>query len=120
MVNQLEVHPYLPQTALVESCRARNIRCMAYCPFASGMTGLLEDPIVTSIGRVYGVGASTVVTAWHVQRGITPVPKSTKPNRIATNMTPPHFTLTASQMSAITALGDSNPYRVCPDPGKLL
>ena len=76
--------------------------------------------MLVEIGAGYGVGASAVVTAWHVQRGITPVPKSTKPHRIATNMTPPQFALKAAEMDAITALGSATPYRVCPDPGSIL
>jgi len=50
---------------------------------------------------------------------VTPVPKSTKPARVATNLAVPAFTLTPEQMAAIAALGAKD-FSVCPRPEDIL
>jgi len=77
--------------------------------------------VITAIAAAKGdeVTPSAVVLQWHLQRGITPVPRSTNRGRLLANLTPPSFALTPSEMSAITALG-ATPHRVCPDPALIL
>ena len=92
---------------------------MAYCPLGSGVCSILEDASIAAIAAVHNSTPGAVVLAWHVQRGITPVPKSTTPHRIATNLTMPTFTLSAEEMAAIATLGGKE-IRVCPDISTIL
>ena len=69
-VVQVESHPYLPETELLEFCKDKGIVFLAFAPLGHGMKpGLLEDPVITSIAARVGKTAAQVLLAWAVQRG---------------------------------------------------
>jgi len=69
-VVQVEAHPYLPETELLEFCRQRNIVFLAFAPLGHGMKpGPLEDPAVSAIAARVGKTPAQVLLAWAVQRG---------------------------------------------------
>jgi aldehyde reductase len=69
-VVQVESHPYLPETELLEFCREKGIVFLAFAPLGHGMKpGPLEDPVVTSIAARVGKTPAQVLLAWAVQRG---------------------------------------------------
>jgi alcohol dehydrogenase (NADP+) len=69
-VVQVESHPYLPETELLEFCREKGIVLLAFAPLGHGMRpGLLEDPVITAIAARVGRAPAQVLLAWAVQRG---------------------------------------------------
>ena len=69
-VVQVESHPYLPETELLEFCEQNNIVFLAFAPLGHGMKpGLLEDPVISSIATRFGKTPAQVLLAWAVQRG---------------------------------------------------
>ncbi|EEW50203.1 oxidoreductase, aldo/keto reductase family protein [Corynebacterium efficiens YS-314] len=104
VVNQIELHPYFPQVEQVEWHNARGIVTEAWSPLSNGR-GLVDEPLLTDIGRRYGVGGGEVALAWHHARGIVPIPRSTNPERQKSNLEAVHLTLSDEEVSAITALG---------------
>jgi alcohol dehydrogenase (NADP+) len=69
-VVQVESHPYLPETELLEYCKAKGIVLLAFAPLGHGMKpGLLEDPVISAIAARVGKTAAQVLLAWAVQRG---------------------------------------------------
>jgi alcohol dehydrogenase (NADP+) len=69
-VVQVEAHPYLPETELLEFCRHRGIVFLAFAPLGHGMRpGPLEDPVVSAIATRTGRTPAQVLLAWAVQRG---------------------------------------------------
>src|ERR1700719_4979803 len=69
-VVQVESHPYLPETELLEYCRQNGIVLLAFAPLGHGMKpGLLEDPVILAIATRVGKTAAQVLLAWAVQRG---------------------------------------------------
>jgi len=69
-VVQVESHPYLPETELLEFCKDKGIVFLAFAPLGHGMKpGLLEDSVITSIAARVGKTAAQVLLAWAVQRG---------------------------------------------------
>ena len=69
-VVQVESHPYLPETELLEFCKKRGIVLLAFAPLGHGMRpGLLEDPIITAIAKKVGKTPAQVLLAWAIQRG---------------------------------------------------
>jgi alcohol dehydrogenase (NADP+) len=69
-VVQVEAHPYLPETELLEYCKEKNIVFLAFAPLGHGMKpGLLEDPVISAIAARVGKTPAQVLLAWAVQRG---------------------------------------------------
>jgi aldehyde reductase len=69
-VVQVESHPYLPETELLEFCKQKGIVLLAFAPLGHGMKpGLLEDPVITAIAARVGKTPAQVLLAWAVQRG---------------------------------------------------
>jgi alcohol dehydrogenase (NADP+) len=69
-VVQVESHPYLPETELLEFCKEKGVVLLAFAPLGHGMKpGLLEDPVISGIAARVGKTAAQVLLAWAVQRG---------------------------------------------------
>ena len=69
-VVQVESHPYLPETELLEFCNHHGVVLLAFAPLGHGMRpGLLEDPVISAIGARIGKTPAQVLLAWAVQRG---------------------------------------------------
>jgi len=113
-VNQVESHPYLPQTGLLRHCADNGIVLTAYAPLGSGDRParvraaddpvLMDDPVIVEISARRGLTPAQVMIAWAVQRGTSLIPKSTNPARLAQNLAAASVTLTAADMTAIAGL----------------
>ena len=69
-VVQVESHPYLPETELLDFCKEKGIVFLAFAPLGHGMKpGLLEDPVISAIAARVGKTQAQVLLAWAVQRG---------------------------------------------------
>jgi alcohol dehydrogenase (NADP+) len=69
-VIQVEAHPYLPETELLEFCKEKGIVFLAFAPLGHGIKpGPLEDPVILSIAARVGKTPAQVLLAWAVQRG---------------------------------------------------
>ncbi|MGA3010281.1 MAG: aldo/keto reductase [Terracidiphilus sp.] len=67
---QVEAHPYLPETELLEFCKEKGIVFLAFAPLGHGMKpGLLEDPVISAIAARVAKTPAQVLLAWAVQRG---------------------------------------------------
>ncbi|WP_093288480.1 aldo/keto reductase [Verrucomicrobium sp. GAS474] len=78
-VIQVESHPYLPQTELLEFCHAKGIVFLAFAPLGHGIRpGPLDDPVIVALAREYWLTPAQVLLAWGIQRGtaILTTPKS--------------------------------------------
>jgi alcohol dehydrogenase (NADP+) len=69
-VIQIESHPYLPETELLDYCNQKGIVLLAFAPLGHGMkAGLLHDPVITEIAARVGKTPAQVLLAWALQRG---------------------------------------------------
>jgi aldehyde reductase len=69
-VVQVESHPYLPETELLEFCKNKGVIILAFAPLGHGMRpGPLEDPVIVAIAARVGKTPAQVLLAWAVQRG---------------------------------------------------
>ena len=69
-VVQVESHPYLPETDLLEFCKQKGIVFLAFAPLGHGIRpGPLEDPAIVAIAGRVGKTPAQVLLAWAVQRG---------------------------------------------------
>lgn len=113
-VNQIELHPYLQQDALVHACKDAGVVVTGYSPLGSpdsaAMMGreddlpLLQNPTITQIAEAHGATPGQVLIAWALARGTSVIPKSVNPKRIAENWGARDLTLTRADMTAIAAL----------------
>ncbi len=112
VVNQAELHVYLQQPELVEFCQQHDILVEAYSPLAHGNG--LDNPALADIAKKHGKTPAQVMIRWCIDRGTVPLPRSTKPKRIAENLNVFDFALDSDDMAKITQLDTG--YRTCWDP----
>jgi len=60
--------------------------------------------VLAGIATAHGVTPAQVVLRWNLEHGITVIPKSSHPDRIAANIDVLGFKLTADQVARIDAL----------------
>ncbi|WP_353063566.1 aldo/keto reductase [Tunturibacter psychrotolerans] len=85
-VVQVESHPYLPETELLEFCKEKDIVLLAFAPLGHGMKpGLLHDPVISSIAARVGKTPGQVLLAWAVQRGTALLTTPKSPGRAKEN-----------------------------------
>jgi 2,5-diketo-D-gluconate reductase A len=111
-VNQIELHPLLNQAELRAANAQHNVVTEAYSPLAVGR--LLDNPTVTSIAAEYERTPAQVLIRWSLQLGNVVIPRSAKPERIATNLNVFDFELATEHMDALNGLNDGT--RVREDP----
>jgi 2,5-diketo-D-gluconate reductase A len=103
-VNQVELHPRLPQTKLREVHAQLGIATEAWGPLGQG--SLLAHPTVTAVAERCDRTPAQVLIRWHIQLGNIVIPKSVNPERIASNFDVFGFELSADQMASISSLDD--------------
>lgn len=117
-VNQTECHPENSEPDLLAWCREHGIVLEAYSPLGGQSGGLLVNhPVLTAIAQAHQVSAAQVMLRWQLQRQVVVIPKSSRPERIASNAQLYHFALTAEEMQRIDALNQDK-RRTC-DPDKI-
>ncbi|MFF0816805.1 aldo/keto reductase [Rhodococcus sp. NPDC003318] len=110
-VNQIEVHPYFRQPAVLAADAEHGICSQAWSPiggitfYRDGRhTSTLDDPTLRAIGDAHGRTAAQVMLRWHLQQGRSAIPKSITPHRISENIDVTDFTLTDTELASIDAL----------------
>jgi diketogulonate reductase-like aldo/keto reductase len=103
-VNQIELHPYFPQSVMRDVNEKYGIRTESWSPLGKRQAPLAE-PAVAGPAERYGVTPGQVILRWHVQLGAIPIPKSATPERQRQNLDVFGFELTDDEVAAITALG---------------
>jgi diketogulonate reductase-like aldo/keto reductase len=112
-VNQLEIHPYFQQRAVLDFDDQHGILNQAWSPiggitfypgYGEDRRSVLEDPVVTAIAETHGKSPAQVLLRWGIQQGRSVIPKSTKRHRIAENIDVFAFALSADELKALDAL----------------
>ncbi|KAI9229931.1 MAG: Aldo/keto reductase [Piptocephalis tieghemiana] len=84
-VNQVELHPLLPQHELLKFCTQEGIHMSAYCPIGSGKA-VLDHPVIEAVAKQTNRTPAQVALSWGVSRGTSVLPKSVTPSRIKSNI----------------------------------
>ena len=108
-VNQIELHPYLQQTRLVEFCRRLGMVVTAYSPLARPgyeemSARLVDEKIIRGIANAHGKTPAQVLLRWGIRRNTVVIPKSTHPERIKENIGVFDFELSEGDMRSIASL----------------
>lgn len=115
-VNQVELHPFLQQSAVREYDAARGIVTEAWSPLAKGGE-LLTEPTVAELAHKHGRTPAQIVLRWHLQLGNVIIPKSATPSRMAENLQLFDFSLDEGDMTQLAGLDRGE--RTGPDPDTL-
>lgn len=103
-VNQIEYHPFkqeLPVRALMDKA---GVRLESWGPLGFGDKKLLQHPVIQAIARAHGKDTAQVILRFEVQEGAIVFPKSSRPERIASNMQIFDFALTEAEIQQMRAL----------------
>ncbi|MDO4339606.1 MAG: aldo/keto reductase [Eubacteriales bacterium] len=103
-VDQVELHPFFPQTAAIDNMKTYGVQPEAWRPLAQGAGGIFENPELKAIADKYGKTVAQVVLRWNIQRGVAVIPKSTHKERMVENMDVWNFALSAEDMEQISKL----------------
>ncbi|XP_074122952.1 prostaglandin-E(2) 9-reductase-like [Sminthopsis crassicaudata] len=111
--NQVECHPYLNQSKLLEFCKSNDIILVAYSALGSHREPLwidekspvlLDDPVLGNIAKKHNRTPAQVVLRYQIQRGVVVLAKSFNQKRIKENFQVFDFQLTSEDMKVIDGL----------------
>lgn len=103
-VNQVEYNPYCQQRALRSVMAKTGTAAEAWGPLGQGRSDLLTDPVITNIAQAHHKDNGQVILRFEIQDGVIIFPKSTKPERIKSNMDIFDFELSEDEMKQIRTL----------------
>jgi len=116
VLDQVELHPWLPQSEVRAFNAQHGILTEAWSPLASG--GLLDEPSLAQIGAKYGKTPAQVMIRWHLEIGNVVLPKSVTPERIRQNIEVFDFGLDEEDFAVIAALASGK--RTGPNPDEFM
>lgn len=113
VTNQVEIHPYLDQTALAAAAHDLGLALTGYFGMADG--AVPADPVLQEIGARYGKTAAQVALRWQIDRGHVALSKTASPARLAENIAIFDFALDAGDRARIAALARPDGRIVSPE-----
>jgi alcohol dehydrogenase (NADP+) len=119
-MNQIEMHPYLPQEGLVSFCKEKGINLTAYSPLGSADRPkarqkeddpiLMEHKVFKDIAKKHEASVAQVLIAWSLHRGIAVIPKSANKDRIKANLASKDIELDKDDLKAIGEITSRHRY----------
>ncbi len=100
--NQVEMHPFLPQTELREYAQTSDIELVAYSPLARG--DVLGDETLAEIADRHEATEAQVALAWLRENDVTAIPKATGEAHIRENLESLSLELETDELEAIDAI----------------
>ncbi len=104
VVDQIELHPLLTQKPLLKFNHDHHIVTQAWSPLGRG--AVLNEAILKEIGDRHHKSPAQVILRWHLQNGVSFIPKSVHEARITQNADIYDFELTSDEMQQIDALNE--------------
>lgn len=113
-VNQVELHPFLQQNALLKYCQSLNIQLVACSPLGSkdrplrlkskGEPLLLENQTVVQLARKKSCTPAQILIAFGMARNTAVIPKSTSEKHLKNNFKATKIHLDESEMQQLREL----------------
>jgi len=118
MVNQIEIHPGLDRSDVIDYCNQKAILLEAWAPFAVG--GVFKIPLLQELSEKYNRPISQIVLRWFLQKGIVPLPKSVTKERIKENLAVYDFEIEEQDVKKIDQItGDDEQFKLHHDPDNI-
>jgi len=113
-MNQIELHPFLPQDGLVNFCQTQKILVTAYSPLGSPDSRaarhqndpkLLDHPVIIDLAAKHQATSGQILIAWSIARDIAVIPKSVNQERIVQNLAAINIQLDAEDLQKLKNIG---------------
>lgn len=109
-VDQIETNLYCQRGSERGWMDKKQVAHMAFAPLGQGCRNeMYREPAVLALAEKYGKTPAQVLLRFLTQKGITVIPRSTKPEHIKENFDLFGFTLTGDEMTRLTALDRKEP-----------
>lgn len=119
-MNQIELHPYLQQPAMLDFCNENQVHVTAYSPLGSpdrppflkakNEPVLLDNPTIATIAERRKATPAQVLISWAIHRGTVVIPKSVNPERMKQNLDATKVSLTEKDMQEIKEMNRNRRY----------
>ena len=103
-VNQVEFNPYCQQKELRALLSKEHVVMEAWAPLGQGSRELLREPVLVGLAKRYHKDVGQIILRFEIQEGCIVLPRSTKPERMSTNLDIFDFELTEGEMDSIRKL----------------
>lgn len=103
VVNQIELHPYFNQKAMIQYNTEKNILTQAWSPLGRA-SRLLKDNLLLELAEKYHKNVGQIILRWETQQGVVPIPKAVSYTRQVGNLNVFDFELESAEMLAIDRL----------------
>jgi diketogulonate reductase-like aldo/keto reductase len=120
-VNQVELHPFFTQLDVREANARYGIVTQSWSPIGGIVNrhhatkgDPLSHPVITALAAKHAKTPAQIVLRWHLDHGLSAIPKSARRERIAENFAVFDFALTTKEIAAIDVLNTGE--RSGPDP----
>jgi len=111
--NQIEFHPYLQRTELLDFHKQHGIATTAYAPLTAvtkAKPGPLDD-FMARLAKKYAVSEGEISLRWCIDQDVVPITTSSKEQRLSDYLRAATFKLTPVEIKQINELGQQKHYR---------
>jgi diketogulonate reductase-like aldo/keto reductase len=102
LVDQVEYHPYLDQSAVLGELKRHGMALTAYSPVGRG--AVFRDRALQRIGAAHGKNPGQVTLRWLLQQGVAAIPRSSREANVEANLAIFDFALSDAEMAEISGL----------------
>ena len=100
--NQIEYHPFLSQSKLLDTMKRLDIIPVAYCPICRG--DVAKDDVIINLSEKYSKTPAQIALRWIVQQNAVAIPKTANLERLKENINIYDFNLDEGDMEQIFGL----------------
>lgn len=107
VTNQVEYHPFLSQSKILDACKRHGLSLTAYCPLARSR--VFTCPTICAIARRLDRSPAQITLRWLIQQeGVVAIPRTGTVARLGANLSACGFELNDDDMAAISRLREPN------------
>ena len=107
-INQIEIHPLNTCDEMLAYCTSMGVKLQAYTSLCKMLPPISKNKQLEDMSDKYGCSISELVLAWHVTRGVAPITKSSKPERLKKNiLSSLSLKISSEDMKTITSLNQN-------------
>ncbi|KAJ3555050.1 hypothetical protein NM688_g2787 [Phlebia brevispora] len=104
-VNQVDLHPFMTRTDIVDICHKHDIALEAWAPLVRGLR--FKHPSITKLAQKYNKQVAQILLRYSIQKGYIPIPKSSSKERIISNTQIYDFELSEDEIKHLDSLDEA-------------